>query len=119
MESFTDEDHHHEKDDHDDGHGFGFFKAVFQPRAHRFVRSADAEAGYGGYGGFGGLGGFGGIGGLYGGGLYGHGYGKIYLDNFGQRQQPASVSAMLILDSTELKLMWVVVCRQTPLLALK
>merc|ERR1711990_1275068 len=76
VESFTDEDHHHEKDNHDDGHGFGF-KAVFQPRAHRFVRSADAEAGYGGYGGFGGLGGFGGIGGLYGGHgyKYGHSYG--------------------------------------------
>merc|ERR1711997_923985 len=74
VESFTDEDHHHEKDNHDDGHGFGF-KAVFQPRAHRFVRSADAEAGYGGYGG---LGGFGGIGGLYGGGLHGHGYGHGY-----------------------------------------
>ena len=54
VESFTDEDHHHEKDHHDDGHGFGF-NAVFQPRAHRFVRSADAEAGYGGYG-LGGLG---------------------------------------------------------------
>merc|ERR1712061_738027 len=80
VESFTDEDHHHEKDNHDDGHGFGF-KAVFQPRAHRFVRSADAEAGYGGFG-FGGLGGYGlgglglgygGYGGLYGGGLYGRG----------------------------------------------
>merc|ERR1711997_798908 len=80
VESFTDEDHHHEEDNHDDGHGFGF-KAVFQPRAHRFVRSADAEAGYGGYGGFGG------IGGLYGGGLlhgyghgykYGHSYGGLY-----------------------------------------
>merc|ERR1711997_108271 len=80
VESFTDEDHHHEKDNHDDGHAFGF-KAVFQPRAHRFVRSAEADAGYGGYGGYGGLGGFGGFGGLggyggYGGiGLgYGHGY---------------------------------------------
>merc|ERR1712193_432447 len=80
VESFTDEDHHHEKDDHDDGHAFGF-KAVFQPRAHRFVRSADAEAGDGGYGGYGygGLGGFGGFGGgLYGHGLYGHGYGHGY-----------------------------------------
>merc|ERR1712241_1324873 len=78
VESFTDEDHHHEKDNHDDGHAFGF-KAVFQPRAHRFVRSADADAGYGGYGGYGGLGGFGGFGGgLYGHGLYGHGYGHGY-----------------------------------------
>merc|ERR1712079_961314 len=78
VESFTDEDHHHEKDSHDDGHAFGF-KAVFQPRAHRFVRSADADAGYGGYGGYGGLGGFGGFGGgLYGHGLYGHGYGHGY-----------------------------------------
>ena len=73
------------KDEHDDGHGFGF-KAVLQPR-YRFVRSAEptaeAEAGYGGlgygglgYGGFGGL--YGGLGGLYGGGYkhsyYGHGW---------------------------------------------
>merc|ERR1712079_389051 len=72
VESFTDEDHHHEKDSHDDGHAFGF-KAVFQPRAHRFVRSADADAGYGGYGGYGGLGGFGGFGGH--GYKYGHSYG--------------------------------------------
>merc|ERR1712062_395940 len=76
VESFTDEDHHHEKDNHDDGHAFGF-KAVFQPRAHRFVRSAEADAGYGGYAGYGGLGGFGGFGGgLYG--LHGHGYGHGY-----------------------------------------
>merc|ERR1712062_673607 len=76
VESFTDEDHHHEKDNHDDGHAFGF-KAVFQPRAHRLVRSAEADAGYGGYGGYGGLGGFGGFGGgLYG--LHGHGYGHGY-----------------------------------------
>merc|ERR1712193_563087 len=78
VESFTDEDHHHEKDDHDDGHAFGF-KAVFQPRVHRFVRSADAEAGYGGYGGYGGLGGFGGLGGYGLGGLgLGYGYGGLY-----------------------------------------
>merc|ERR1712193_296699 len=78
VESFTDEDHHHEKDDHDDGHAFGF-KAVFQPRAHRFVRSADAEAGYGGYGGYGygGLGGFGGFGGFRFGGLGGYGLGGL------------------------------------------
>merc|ERR1712241_1574095 len=77
VESFTDEDHHHEKDNHDDGHAFGF-KAVFQPRAHRFVRSAEADAGYGGYGGYGGLGGFGGFGGGLYGGLYGHGCGHGY-----------------------------------------